>query len=68
MYPLSTSKRYYYHCFNGHELGQTPGDGEGQTGLACCSTWARSVRHDLATEQQHKGIIWEQKVKIKFKK
>ena len=22
---------------NGHELGQTPGDGEGQGGLACCS-------------------------------
>ena len=27
------------HCplFNGHELGQTPGNGEGQGGLACCS-------------------------------
>ena len=22
---------------NGHELGQTSGDGEGQGGLACCS-------------------------------
>jgi len=22
-----------------HELGQTPGDGEGQGGLAFCSTW-----------------------------
>ena len=22
---------------NGHELGQTPGDSEGQGGLACCS-------------------------------
>ena len=28
-----------YHRCNGHELGQTPGDGEGQGGLACCSSW-----------------------------
>ena len=28
-----------HHRFNGHELGQTPGDGKGQGGLACCSTW-----------------------------
>ena len=25
--------------FNGHELGQTPGDGEGQGRLACCRPW-----------------------------
>ena len=25
---------------NGHELGQTLGDGEGQGGLACCSPWS----------------------------
>ena len=24
---------------NGRELGQTPGDGEGQEGLAGCSPW-----------------------------
>ena len=29
-----------WHCqFNGHELGQTQGDDEGQGGLACCSPW-----------------------------
>ena len=27
----------WHHQLNGHELGQTPGDGEGQGGLACCS-------------------------------
>ena len=27
------------HRFNEHELGQTPGDGEGQGGLACFSLW-----------------------------
>ena len=26
---------------NGHKLGQTPGDSEGQGGLACCSPWGR---------------------------
>ena len=30
----------WYHWFNGHELGQTSEDGEGQRGLACCSPWA----------------------------
>ena len=29
----------WYHRFNGHELGHTPGDGEGQGSLACCSSW-----------------------------
>ena len=27
------------HRCNEHELGKTPGDGEGQGGLACCSPW-----------------------------
>ena len=35
---------------NGRELGQTPGDSEGQGGLAWCSPWgSRRVGHDLAT-------------------
>ena len=29
----------WHHQFNGHELGQTLGVGEGQGGLACCSPW-----------------------------
>ena len=28
-----------HHQFNGHKLGQTPEDGEGQGGRACCSLW-----------------------------
>ena len=28
-----------HHQCNRHELGQTPEDGEGQGGLACCSPW-----------------------------
>ena len=29
----------WHHWFNGHELGQTLGDGEGQGSLVCCSPW-----------------------------
>ena len=28
-----------YHRLNGHRFGWTPGVGDGQTGLACCSSW-----------------------------
>ena len=31
----------WHHRCNGHELGQTSGDDEGQGGLACCSPWGR---------------------------
>ena len=27
----------WYHQLDGQEIGQTPGDSEGQGGLACCS-------------------------------
>ena len=30
----------WHHRSNGHELGQTSGDGEGQRGLVCCSPWS----------------------------
>ena len=29
----------WHHQHNGHEFEQTPGDGEGQGSLACCSPW-----------------------------
>ena len=29
----------WHHQYNGHELGQASGDGEGKGGLACCSPW-----------------------------
>ena len=31
-----------HHQFNGHELGQTPGDGEGQGDLVCCNPWSQN--------------------------
>ena len=29
----------WHHRFNGHEVGQTLGDSEGQGSLVCCSPW-----------------------------
>ena len=32
-----TETARWHHRLNGHEFEQTPGDGEGQGSLACCS-------------------------------
>ena len=29
----------WHHRLNGHEFEQTPGDGDGQGSVACCSPW-----------------------------
>jgi len=29
----------WYHPLNGHEFEETPGDGEGQGNMVCCSPW-----------------------------
>ena len=29
----------WHHLLNGYEFQQTPGDGEGQGNLVCCSAW-----------------------------
>ena len=29
----------WHHQLNGHEFEYTPGVGDGQGGLACCSSW-----------------------------
>ena len=42
----------WHHWFNGLELGQTQGDGEGQRNLACCCPRGHRVRCNLVTEQQ----------------
>ena len=31
----------WHHRLNGHGCEQTPGDGEGQGSLVCCSPWGR---------------------------
>ena len=31
----------WHHWLDGHEFKWTPGDGDGQGGLACCDSWGR---------------------------
>ena len=38
----------WHHWFNGHKLGQTPGDSEGQEGLVCCSSWGHKESSRLS--------------------
>ena len=42
----------WHHQLNGQEFEQTPGDGEGQESLACCSPWGHNKLDTTATEQQ----------------
>ena len=39
----------WHHRLNEHVFEQTPGDGEGQEGLGCCSPWGR--KESDTTEQ-----------------
>ena len=41
----------WHHRLDGHESEQSPGVGDGQGGLLCCSPWElQRVRHDELTE------------------
>ena len=43
----------YHNQLKGCELEQTPGDGEGQGSLECCSPWGH--KQSDTTEQQQQG-------------
>ena len=46
----------WHHRLNGHELEQTPVDGEGQGSLVCCSSW--DCKELNTTEQlDNKGLL-----------
>ena len=54
-----------HHWLNAHEFEWTPGVGEGQGGLACCSPWGHKEL-DMSewlnwTEQLKTSPIWERK-------
>ena len=38
-----------HHLLNGYESEQTPGVGDGQGGMVCCSPWGR--KESYTTEQ-----------------
>ena len=44
----------WHHWHNGHKSGQTPGDGEGQGSLACCSPWG--CKKSDKTEQLNNNV------------
>ena len=45
----------WHHWNNGHEFEQTPGDGEGQRRLLCCSPWGS--KESDRTEQLNKNNV-----------
>ena len=40
----------WHHWLDGHGFGWTLGVGDGQGGLACCSSWCHRVVHDWVNE------------------
>ena len=40
----------WHHWLNGHKFELTPGIGDGQGSLVCCSPWVRIVRDDCVSE------------------
>ena len=38
----------WHHQLSGHGFGWTPGVGDGQGGLACCSSWGRKDQTELS--------------------
>ena len=51
----------WHHRCKEHEPGQTPGDGEGQGGLVCCSSWGSKVL-DMTGQLNNNNKIKESEV------
>ena len=47
----------WHHQLNGHGFGWTPGVGDGQGGLACCSSWGRKELD--TTERLNRTEGWD---------
>ena len=47
----------WHHQLNGHEFEQTPGVGDEQRGLACCSPWDLKESNMTATELNWTDVI-----------
>ena len=51
----------WYHRLNGHDFEQTPGDGEGQGSLACCSPWGRKEFYMIEQLNNNNIYIYREK-------
>ena len=49
----------WHQRLDGHESEQSPGVGDEQGSLACCSPQGHRVRRDLVTEQQQRTFFTE---------
>ena len=49
----------WHHQLNEHEFKQTPGDGEGLGGLACCSPWGSKESAMTEPLNNNNGYAWE---------
>ena len=52
----------WHHRLNGHKFEQTPGDGEGQGSLVCCSSWGHKELD--TTEWLNNTVKGEAKVDV----
>ena len=56
----------WHHRLDGHEFGWTPGVGDGQGSLKCCSPWGHR-KSDMAERLNWTELIWFQKLILKLK-
>ena len=47
----------WHHQLNGHEFEQSPGDGEGQESMACCSPWGLKVLDRIEQDSVNNRIV-----------
>ena len=52
------------HQHNGHELGQTLGDSEGQGSLVCCSPWGREESDTVQQLNNNKMTTFSSEVPV----
>ena len=56
----------WHQWLNGNEFEQTPGDGEGQGSLACCSPWVTKSRTRLSDWKSMKERVAQDKTQEKY--